>query len=1653
MAATATISETQENCRAVSIGSNFQLNIGMARPDGENADGLAAGGPGTMNIIGAVAKAPNSANAANSIMRIGNGWTVNAFSKIENLSTIDIMNGKLVLMAAGKNTAEAASAFRHLKANISHSAFDGTAIKVYQNNGLVTDGENMEYIGQPKNNQYGPVAIKNSAKFPIGGSLLISDGHGLRFHCNAIGHSGEVAEDSVREIDEGGDPADAANIISLEAPGQLVLNGSLDQLSMPALSEANCGIELNIGGAPSEGQTYSIYAISVPIEDWESAKEHLPRKIQTFNVTSNGGLSTGSKFDLRYDNNRQQIYFQGIVDACTTTRWNPLFISCDNEQITFTLDHEINNVPANVYCICKRPFTGDEPAIMRNIDVTHSAASIHPAKGIHFFDDFQENTYPAKVLTLTNKNIEYVNDDVGEGKYLISVSNSAGDATAIDLENFSGSLARGRESTINLENSGSDDRILYKFAAKAFGDGSGDSSDDGICSVVIGAVAPEKYMEGFNLNAAGVDVEMLSEAVAKDAFAGSIAASTVVGINLMGSSSGYGDDQQMPSGWNFTELTRWNLKSSSCGEMALSAAIGSNEIDVDDTSMSAWQINKLRYSTMESSSTGVESAASLIFGTNNIGGDSAYVSDWIFDGISTSELTASTIGGNRSMSNLFGVNHIGGKNAKVDGWAIGSDDSWPISIIMLAKADGPNHSMSNIFGVNEITGNAASLSGWGIESLDDTKLTATATGLNSGTAIFGANIAIGGTFDSWVISDIKATTLKSMANGVCPADGNANEPICAASTVFGCSSGSAKLTEWAIGNFTDNTTLVSMANAYLDRRSDGSLRCVDAYSTVFGYGLSYGESFTDLITGDFAGDTLIASSANASLASGVSNAETGAYATIFGSGLSGNGKSSGWTIGNFENGVVLSSAVASSAGMAYGAVFGTAYTSDNQQQTSDQFSDMSVEFQGGASVTATGYSKGGNLQLSTLGGNENVNLRFYFNDINSRNGVEEDGSYPPDQCPNIYLAALKLTENWKIENSNAIATVGSCTDANTRALALGPLFSLSVGRAREIDSDGKETMASISASGFTSIGSGEGAQHVGCGTLHIIGSVARAPMSSPSNQFNGSTMIIDSGWTVKAYAPIQDFGHIALLNGSMELVASSDDLKNAISEMKLVHADPSSGEIYSGGNVQLNAAHGLKANGRLTVDSYETLAFGVDGDQLDDSIDIEQNSSFKKVKCHLILPAEKGNPRLELKGKWAIDFAKGDGGFQNDNSNFWVIRVKETGSEVAVGDVVSGIGAVAKNPITVDSLQLYPITASSELQPDNVQLYWLSSDKIGSGIVAQAYNELPPSNEEARNPIGNAASGVATMAVSGMAAMQDGIRCRLHDIKGNGDDPFIRIFGTHEHSEGDGSGFNANTYGMLIGLDFVSELKNSALIRYGATIGYYRTDADFSNDLLSSEKHSKQNMFYGGLFAGYESFNSKQLKTNLMLSAGCGFMDNKMLRIDGRGRQFDGSFTGNNRYATCEITKNLLRICGIQFGPWVAVSYNHVHNKGYRELGIAAIAIELSKVDFTFVDATIGLNAEKEFHSQSDPEKRFRLFSKIGYIYRAVASHSSCAARLGHGEAFSPTVIFGTRGAATISGGFRAKINKNVEIIGSIGGEIARNRSYFSASAGCGYSF
>jgi hypothetical protein len=390
------------------------------------------------------------------------------------------------------------------------------------------------------------------------------------------------------------------------------------------------------------------------------------------------------------------------------------------------------------------------------------------------------------------------------------------------------------------------------------------------------------------------------------------------------------------------------------------------------------------------------------------------------------------------------------------------------------------------------------------------------------------------------------------------------------STVFGavsCSGQSGTFNNFYVGRFAQDSTLVG--------------------GTVFGVCQAIsGTDFTGTgssggaCSGNFSNVTIGGIGANSTLVAKQSVFGAGYVACRTGSGTCSDNLNN-WTIGPIGDNVSLTTAATASASGRSACVFGATHTGQKSDwpmvptitfsaAAANTCAQWTAEFQGSATVTAMAtYTQGGNARnlISTLGGEQNSDMRFYFNDL----AVSPYASAAAR--PSVVVSALRLqSPGWNGGPSGSASdnpwNVGSENDSirasadldntqekandsypNSHALAvsLGPNFQLNVGRGRSMVSNWAdrarggwksptengtwETDTSAVRGGGTYVIEGDQIRRIGPGTLTIIGGIAKANADTVTT---GATLRVNSGWDVNCFGYVKDLEGGISVRGNLE---------------------------------------------------------------------------------------------------------------------------------------------------------------------------------------------------------------------------------------------------------------------------------------------------------------------------------------------------------------------------------------------------------------------------------------------------------------------------------------------------------------------------------------
>jgi outer membrane autotransporter protein len=320
-----------------------------------------------------------------------------------------------------------------------------------------------------------------------------------------------------------------------------------------------------------------------------------------------------------------------------------------------------------------------------------------------------------------------------------------------------------------------------------------------------------------------------------------------------------------------------------------------------------------------------------------------------------------------------------------------------------------------------------------------------------------------------------------------------------------------------------------------------------------------------------------------------------------------------------------------------------------------------------------------------------------------------------------------------------------------------------------------------------------------------------------------------------------------------------------------------------------------------------------------------------------------------------------------------------------------------------------------------------------------------------------ASDEAAAACVESMAAISDYISCRMCDVKGNCDDPFLSvIYGRRHGGERSGLAHRSRIGGLVGGLDFISKCSSGALIRYGLACSVSRSDGDISGPAAGHGKHTRHDALFANLFASYENFSDGNMKTNVGIMVGIGRGSTVASRLDSSDNYFRTKFSGTNFHAGLELVRNTFRLGMWQVGPYASVAYNHVRQNAHAEVTTATSgAISMPRTKFNFIDSTIGFNFELEIHHPCDGDRRIRLFARAGWhsLPFHAASKVTATRLTPSPDTFVPTFSHGVRNTLALSSGVRMKLSKHLELSTTLSAQIGKHFRNVNLNSSLGYSF
>ena len=285
---------------------------------------------------------------------------------------------------------------------------------------------------------------------------------------------------------------------------------------------------------------------------------------------------------------------------------------------------------------------------------------------------------------------------------------------------------------------------------------------------------------------------------------------------------------------------------------------------------------------------------------------------------------------------------------------------------------------------------------------------------------------------------------------------------------------------------------------------------------------------------------------------------------------------------------------------------------------------------------------------------------------------------------------------------------------------------------------------------------------------------------------------------------------------------------------------------------------------------------------------------------------------------------------------------------------------------------------------------------------------------------------------------------------------FFSPFGEHGHQDKVSDlGYDYNLYGFTAGCSISKYLQSEARISVGIFGSFSGNTTKFCGEKSRLGMRNNQKMYFGGIFGSYEDHDISDLRTNLSAIVGGGRFKNKTLTRITDGGKVRAKFNSSDFHASADFVKNMINIgnSGFHCGPWMALSYNHIHENGHNVVCNGENIANVSSTRFDFLDTTLGINFEKNISYGPERNISGRIFAKAGWFCRPVRSHSSCTIRADGVDPVNSEFRFSDRNAAIVSGGFKFEFNKKWELSAGVTSRIAKYHWLINGNAVVGYSF
>ncbi|BEO68336.1 outer membrane autotransporter barrel domain-containing protein [Serratia marcescens] len=380
------------------------------------------------------------------------------------------------------------------------------------------------------------------------------------------------------------------------------------------------------------------------------------------------------------------------------------------------------------------------------------------------------------------------------------------------------------------------------------------------------------------------------------------------------------------------------------------------------------------------------------------------------------------------------------------------------------------------------------------------------------------------------------------------------------------------------------------------------------------------------------------------------------------------------------------------------------------------------------------------------------------------------------------------------------------------------------------------------------------------------------------------------------------------------------------------------------------------------------------------------------------------------------------------------LSYQPTGVTLSVGRNGTSFASVAQTP------NERAVAAAADALAAGNPVYESLLNSGTAGEARQAFRQLS----------GQIHADIASALVNDSRYLREALNGRLRQaeglasssaIKADEDGAWAQLLGAWDHASGDANatGYQASTYGVLVGLDSAA----AADWRLGVATGYTRTSlhGGYGSKADSDNYH-------------LAAYGDKQFGA-LALRGGAGYTWH---RIDTKRSVNYGMQSDRDTAKYSARTEQLFAEAGysvkgewLDLEPFVNLAYVNFENNGIAESGGAA-ALRGDKQHTDATVSTLGLRADTEW--QVSPGTTVALRSELGWQHQYGGLERGTGLRFNGGNApFVVDSVPVSRDGMVLKAGAEVAVNENASLSLGYGGLLSQNHQDNSVNAGFTWRF